>query len=779
MIEMLRRWRAGSRSWSIGLLSGSAELGLHFLIAAALASDSPGTQTKSFGVREMVEMSFIGPPYQSADDPAIVPSPDARRFFFMRRRADLAADAQVAELHVYDVAAVREALTRRDASSPAPFISIETRTDSDGESILKPRWLDSERIVFKGQATLDEPYQISTFNVRTGVLSHLSAARSKSEVISDFEVSGEGLIYRQFRRIPNISGEKKEPYFVNFEDFRSSVLNLKIVKTENALFASYGQGQPWQLGNRFLAVNGKSDFLITRFFVSPSGKRAVIRMPVELIPPSETLRVDSAGALVEGRSSEYRLLSVDLRSGEYRTLMTSPAGVAAERRFLGVLWEPDETHVIVVGERPPATLGLGTGSEQEGQLPIIRYRLDGDGAHILGSLPSSVRVRAVKWIKHGTSFEVSTPTSREVFSRQGRLWTRVSASPASRPSFSHAFEAAGDFKVFVREDASTPPHVVAAKGQKEITLGPRDEVLQGVYVTPVEPVTWSDERGGELRGGLLLPRTWRLGTRLPVVIQIINRFPLNRFLPGGYEPVATFAAQALASEGFAVLQLDCQGSGLPYGVEEGPAVVRALDGAVDYLERRGIADRSRIGIVGHSRTAYRVLYAITNPGRTKFAAAIANEGFTGSYVGYLLNTLAWNDDVELVQKNFHEQFVGGQTFWRNKDGWLSTAPGFNLEKVTSPLLLTMGANGYDEPTLIYDLEIYVGLKALNKPVDYLYFPKGSHVMRWPRGRFASQQATVDWMKFWLKGEASTVADRQARDERWAKLRELAKEHGMH
>jgi hypothetical protein len=81
--------------------------------------------------------------------------------------------------------------------------------------------------------------------------------------------------------------------------------------------------------------------------------------------------------------------------------------------------------------------------------------------------------------------------------------------------------------------------------------------------------------------------------------------------------------------------------------------------------------------------------------------------------------------------------------------------------------MTASSNGFPVPPLVYDTELYVGLSRLRRPIEYVFFPGGQHVIRRARQRAASFQATVDWMNFWLRDVQPADAQRASR---WGAIR---------
>jgi dipeptidyl aminopeptidase/acylaminoacyl peptidase len=181
--------------------------------------------------------------------------------------------------------------------------------------------------------------------------------------------------------------------------------------------------------------------------------------------------------------------------------------------------------------------------------------------------------------------------------------------------------------------------------------------------------------------------------------------------------------------------------------------------AIDQLASEGIIDPKRVGIIGFSRTCWYVETAlIEHPKR--FAAASISDGIDQSY----MQSMVFDPDTPSdSQRIYHARPFG--------DGlkqWIDLAPGFHLDKVQTPLLITA-----IKPTAVLEeWEIYSSLYQQKKPVDLIYIPNGQHVLQKPLDRFASQQANVDWFRFWLEGEENTSPDEGSQFRRWRKLRAM-------
>jgi hypothetical protein len=185
----------------------------------------------------------------------------------------------------------------------------------------------------------------------------------------------------------------------------------------------------------------------------------------------------------------------------------------------------------------------------------------------------------------------------------------------------------------------------------------------------------------------------------------------------------------------------------------------AYEGAIEYLDGRGLIDRERVGIVGFSRTVYYLEYALTHS-TYRFVAAYLADGVDGGYMNYLLFP---DVDYELVN--------GGPPVGQTFGAWLKNSPGFNLDKVRTAVHLEY----YGRGSFLAGWQWFSGLSLLHKPVEFIWLPYGAHILVRPWERLVSQQGSVDWFAFWLKGEERSDPTKVGQYFRWRELRKIQEE----
>jgi len=228
-------------------------------------------------------------------------------------------------------------------------------------------------------------------------------------------------------------------------------------------------------------------------------------------------------------------------------------------------------------------------------------------------------------------------------------------------------------------------------------------------------------------------------------------------------PWATaFAAQALAGKGFFVLQDDDPDWHISVTSKEAPRAMASYEGAIDYLDRRGLIDRNRVGITGFSRTYWYVTYTLTHS-KHHFAAAALADGVDFSYFQYMAFSNMAGE---------FEPVYGGPPYGKTLPQWLKRSPAFLMDRIETPLRIqTLGPG-----SVLFDWHWYSGLSRLGKSVEMIYIPEGTHLLEKPWDRMISQQGDVDWFCFWLKGEEDPDPAKAEQYKRWRQLRKLQEQN---
>ena len=183
-----------------------------------------------------------------------------------------------------------------------------------------------------------------------------------------------------------------------------------------------------------------------------------------------------------------------------------------------------------------------------------------------------------------------------------------------------------------------------------------------------------------------------------------------------------------------------------------------FESALNQLISEGLADPDKIGIIGFSRTCFYVMDTLTT-GSLKLRAASITDGVMATYLQYMM----FGPDAGTT-----ESMIGAKPFGEGLQQWLKRSPGFNLDRITTPLLVVGGGR----LGLLHMWEPYAGLRYLQKPVDLMMLNTDEHVLTNPAVRMASQGGSVDWFRFWLQDYEDPDPAKAEQYARWHNLRKL-------
>jgi hypothetical protein len=119
-----------------------------------------------------------------------------------------------------------------------------------------------------------------------------------------------------------------------------------------------------------------------------------------------------------------------------------------------------------------------------------------------------------------------------------------------------------------------------------------------------------------------------------------------------------------------------------------------------------------------------------------------------------------------------DALIGARPFGKGLGAWLERSPGFNMQKMRTPLLVSASGRF----SLLGAMwEPYASLRYLEKPVDLVLFHSDEHVLTDPAVRLASQGGSVEWFRFWLQGYESSDPAKALQYRRWEQLCDMQEE----
>ena len=258
-----------------------------------------------------------------------------------------------------------------------------------------------------------------------------------------------------------------------------------------------------------------------------------------------------------------------------------------------------------------------------------------------------------------------------------------------------------------------------------------------------ETVRWKAKDGVEVEGLLIKPLGYEKGKRYPLIVQLHGgpaAADMNSFQArwGTYPHI-------YAAAGYAVLQPNYRGSS-----NYGEAFTRQIGGnfmrlsygdimsGVDHLIQQGIADPDKLGMMGWSAGGHLSSWTLTQTNRFK---AISTGAGAVNWISMYAES-----DVQSVR----EFYLGGKPYdaW---DNFVNESALKYIKNAKTPTLIHVGEADQRVPKPQSD-ELYMALKQLGVPVEYIVYPGMPHGLTEPRYQLVKMVSEFNWFEKWIKGQ---------------------------
>lgn len=710
-------------------------------------------------VADLIEMnalvsnnSHLRSPY---DKPTVAEfSPDRTRFVVVTKKGDLETNTNVYSLLLFRT---QDALT-----TPQPERLVSFASSSNRPGIEQVRWQNKRTLTFLAEKP-GEQHQLYTIDCETKQVQRLTdsptsltayaiseneeilftATKPTEPILSD-SVRRSGLIVTTEALLDLMSGQRGlslQAFSYCLFRQKKSTKEIFPIPTRNPL------GLPWM-------------------WPSPDGRYIIV--PTTTIQYRESwkdyedrqLQIAMGGKYgphsIGESSPVYQFELIDLKLGTSGPLIDAPLADVGES---DPIWSRDSSSVVIFQTYLPLInvdqkqYNLRKHSQFVAQVKIPSREINPISAEEL---------RFVRWERNRIIFDktISDHVETVVYEEaptQPNEWHEITSNidmPLDKPTM----------EIRVDEDRNTAPRIFAiAPGSqsKSLLLDPNPQFVE-LSFGEVKAISFAGKDGRNVHAELYLPPDIEERRKYPLVIQTHGwrASAANKFRPDGPYP-GVFAAQPLAGKGIIVLQVDYdqEDMGTP---KEAASEMSAYEAGIDYLDRMGIIDRNRVGIMAFSRSGVGVEYALTHS-QYRFAAATIADVTDLGYFRYLVSLV--HSPASAADQ---ESINGGLPFTESLGPWLKSSPGFNLYKVRTPVRLEVHSVG----ELVGVWEWFAVLSRMARPVELLCMPGSTHVPEKPWERRTSQQGAVEWFCFWLKGEEDTDPSKAKQYSRWRKLRNM-------
>jgi len=754
---------------------------IHSLIASAQQTKKPFTVAQDIGI---TLFRTVG-----TKPKKVRFSPNGNYFAVWAERGRLDLNRVEDSLRFYRSQEVEDFLKHPDASQPPSPVWVVDRSDTKSGSIDDWRWLaDSSGVAFL-ERTASSDLRLVLADLRRKTIEPLTSA---TETVGTFDIRDRLHYVYTVADTPTAlqkrRHERQSPVIVGTG---RSIDELLL--PDDAITIRYYSHRSFYLwaaigGKHFEVKHDGAPIIPDRSIaVSPDGRSLVTQLRVPEVPSSwETLYPPPFPSypypIRAGHDSAHQYVQIDLQTGSVRALTDAPVSNDASWWTLGnPQWSSDGQATLLPGtfisskDRAPSRPCVAVVDLRFNTRTCVEMLTGGmdlaaieqanrswQQGHTETSVEETYRtVMDVRFIDGDrnrvmVSFVTlaGSPGNTEYRSTADGIWQLVGQSKGEYEVGHNGLE------IEVKEAFDQPPMLVAKEKQESRVIWDPNPQLKNVQLGQANVYTWKDKGGREWKAGLYKPVNYKPGERYPLVIQT-HGFSESQFAPSGGFPTA-FAARELTTSGILVLQVVDETFCRTMKPDEGPCAVSDYESAAKQLVSEGLVDPEKIGIVGFSRTCFYVMEMLTT-GSLRVKVASITDGVMAGYPEYMFFDSG---------NKASDSMIGAPPFGEGLQQWLRRSPGFNLDKITTPLLV----NASGRAGLLYMWEPYAGLRYLHKPVDLIMLNTDEHVLTNPAVRMASQGGTVDWFRFWLQDYEDFDPAKAEQYARWRELRKMQEEN---
>lgn len=301
----------------------------------------------------------------------------------------------------------------------------------------------------------------------------------------------------------------------------------------------------------------------------------------------------------------------------------------------------------------------------------------------------------------------------------------------------------GAFAVLASTDTDVPEVNAFENGRLRRLTHQNDSWMSPLLLGTTEEFTSTSKDGTEVHGLIVKPPTYRDGQKYPTLLRIHGG-------PNGQDEHSfSFERELFAANGYVVVAVNYRGSngrGSAYQkaifADWGNKEVVDLLGAMDYVQKIGLADPDRLGIGGWSYGGILTDYTIATDGRFKAATSGA---------GSALQLTMYGVDEYITQ---YENEIGPP--WKSQDLWIKISyPFFHADRIHTPTLFLGGDKDFNVP-LVGGEQMYQALKSLGVDTELVVYPNQYHGITVPSYKVDRLQRYVAWYDKYLKKPAATT-----------------------
>ena len=298
---------------------------------------------------------------------------------------------------------------------------------------------------------------------------------------------------------------------------------------------------------------------------------------------------------------------------------------------------------------------------------------------------------------------------------------------------------------FVAQTTICPPEVYVTSPDRFMPVQISRVNVPAPDCPLTELIRYKSSDDVEIEGLLTYPVGYKRGKQYPLLL-IIHGGPMGMFTQTFTAKLDTddpYPIAIFASQDYAVLRCNIRGSS-GYGQKFLQANYRDWGGmdyedlmkGVDAVIDMGIADSTRLGVMGWSYGGYLTAWTLTQTKRFKAASV-------GAAPVNLISAVGTTDIPTCITDYF------GTAFWDDLDIYFARSPIFHVKNVSTPTLI----QHFEEDDIVplsQGNELYRALKQQGIPVKMAIYPRTPHGLQEPKLLLDYAKRNVAWFNQYLK-----------------------------
>lgn len=457
-------------------------------------------------------------------------------------------------------------------------------------------------------------------------------------------------------------------------------------------------------------------FTVTSYIVSPDGtKVAFSHQPNPLI--NSFIKSD--------------ISLVNLSDNKITPLVTNPSSDGLED------WSPDSKEILF------ATNGSDTLSNFYKNSQLFAIKIDTKATRQLArSLDEDLG--GFTWNPTGIYSSIWNKTKRLIYRVDPATGVHTVFKNSPDQIFGLSFSKDGETIAFTgrADDQLTEVFVSSINGSAQ-QLTDMTGQTKNWKVAQSEVISWKSKDGATIEGVLHKPKDYDPSKKYPLLV-VIHGGPTGIDTPTPV-PAYVYPIVQWLDKGCLVLRPNYRGSA-GYGEAFRSLNVKNLGvgdmwdvmSGVEYLDKKGMIDKTKMGSMGWSQGGYISAFLTTN---TDVFKAISVGAGISNWMTYYVNT-----DIH----PFTRQYLKA-TPWSDEMIYKKTSPMTNINKAKTPTLIQHGE--FDRRVPIANAyELLQGLRDKNVPAELIVYKGFGHGITKPKERLAATWHNWQWFNKYVWGE---------------------------